>query len=129
MSQYPLAQLDSMLEIMEQDLGLINSTFKIMSLKEEQKLSKDIKYLLLDNIARKIRFSFYDISNKDDVLYEYIYKINGVAEKTDFPESFDDFHVDTIAFDVFIDFTETFLSLRKQQRDTLLGNTEYDWFV
>ncbi|MBF0204704.1 MAG: hypothetical protein HQK67_10425 [Desulfamplus sp.] len=125
----PLAQLDNMLETMERDLILINSTFEIVSSKEEAKLLKDIKYLLLDNIARKIRFLFYDISNKDDILYQYVYRNNGVADKPDSPDSLDDFVGDAIAFDVFIDFTDTFLSLRKQDRDLLLQNTEYDWFV
>ncbi|MBF0467389.1 MAG: hypothetical protein HQK61_00650 [Desulfamplus sp.] len=129
MRQSPLAQLDDMVERMEHDLGLINSTFEIMSSKEQKKLSKDIKYLLLDNIAKKIRFTFYDIKNRDAVLYQYIYRNNGVADKSDFPGSFDNFKDDSIAFDVFIDFTDTFLALRKQDRDTLLQNTEYDWFV
>ncbi len=121
-------KLDAMLEMVEHDLSLINSTFEIMSSKDELKLSKDIKYLLLDNIAEKIRFAFYDVTNRDDVLYQYIYKNNGLADKSDFPDSFDGFSGD-IAFDVFIDFTETFLELRKQERDMLLNNTEYDWFV
>lgn len=129
MAQCSPEKLDKMVETMEQDLNLINNTFEIMSSKEQLRLSKDIKYLLLDNIAEKIRFAFYDVRNKGDVLYQYIYKNNGLAEKSDLPDSFECFVGESIAFDVFIDFTDTFLELRKQERDMLLNNTEYDWFV
>ncbi|MBF0228378.1 MAG: hypothetical protein HQK63_02105 [Desulfamplus sp.] len=122
-------KLDEMLQFMEHDLNLINSTFEIMSSKDELKLAKDIKYLLLDNIAEKIRFAFYNVSNREDILYQYLYKNNGITEKSDLPDSFDDMAGKTIAFDVFIDFTENFLALKKSERDMLLNNTEYDWFV
>ncbi|MBF0573976.1 MAG: hypothetical protein HQK69_09490 [Desulfamplus sp.] len=122
-------KLDEMLKFIEHDLNLINRTFEIMSSKEELKLSKDIKYLLLDNIAEKIRFAFYNVNNKEDILYQYLYKNNGAAEKSDLPDSFDNITGETIAFDVFIDFTENFLALKKNERDLLLNNTEYDWFV
>ncbi len=129
MAQCSPEKLDKMLETIEEDLSLINKTFEIMSSRDQLKLSKDIKYLLLDNIAEKIRFAFYDIDNKDDILYQYIYKNNGMAEKPDLADSFDLFAGEAIAFDVFIDFTDSFLDLKKQERDILLNNTEYDWFV
>ena len=124
-----LARLDKMLKMIEQDLGLINKTFKIMSLEEELKLLKDIKYLLLDNIARKIRFAFYDINNKDDVLYQYVYRNNGSAQKDTLPDTSEVFCGENLAFDVFIDFNDTFLKLDGLDKDILLQNTEYDWFV
>ncbi|MBF0241687.1 MAG: hypothetical protein HQK64_04325 [Desulfamplus sp.] len=130
MSLLSIEKLDKMLEVMESDLSLISSSFQIMSSKEQLKLSNDIKYLLLDNIAQKIRFVFYDVGNRDDILCQYIYNNNGFAQKPHFFESsFDRYRGETIAFDVFIDFTDSFLSLKRQDRDILLNNTEYDWFV
>lgn len=124
-----LIRQDKMLNVVERDLGLINKTFQIMSSEAELKLLKDIKYLLLDNIAKKIRFAFYDINNKDDVSYQYVYRNTGSVEKEHLPDTRDDFFGENLAFDVFIDFNDNFLKLDSLNKNILLQNTEYDWFV
>ena len=129
MSIMPDKRLDKMLGVIEQDLNLINKTFEILSMKEESKLLRDIKYLLLDNIAKKIRLAFYDINDKDDVLYQYVYRNNGSVEKDVLPATIENFSGENLAFDVFIDFKDAFLELDSSDKDMLLQNTEYDWFV
>nr|WCC90916.1 hypothetical protein [Desulfobacteraceae bacterium] len=121
-----MPQLETMLDQIEHDLLSINHTFNILSLEQLHMLHRDMKYVFLDNIAEMIRLVFYD-PKSNTIYWEYIYSKDGNAQvKGDMQH---DMVSDDLIFDVFIDFTKTFLCLHRDERQLLLNNTELDWFT
>nr|ASQ41168.1 hypothetical protein [Candidatus Magnetananas rongchenensis] len=123
-----MSSLETMLIRIEDDLRDINEKFGILSEKELRMLSRDIKYVFLDNIAKEIKLVFYDHDDTDVVYSEYVYSIAGsVKIKGDM--SVEDTDNKNVVFDVFIEFMDDFQKLNSQLRNILLKNTELEWLT
>jgi len=111
----------------EEDLQLINSRYGLLAPDQHPLLLKDIKYLLLDNIAKKVRLVFHDRQAEGRVLLEYAYTLDGFEES----QKVTDAHLaglSDISFDIFIEFTDAFLALDKKIQTLMLHNTEFEWY-
>jgi len=108
------------------DLKYIHAIYGILTNKQLEMLTRDIQYVFMDNIAKEIKLCFYDPDNKKKIYSQYIYTNKGesiIKGNLDINKT-----SDKLAFDVFIEFTDTFQKIDKQLREILLNNTELDWF-
>ncbi len=109
------------------DFDLLNDVYGILSAAQKDLLIDDIGYLFLDNIAREIRFAFYNPDNPDFILFQHVYHRNGKTKGPAVAQRIKKEFIADMAFDVFIDFTDAFLALDSQYQDLLLKNTELEW--
>ncbi len=121
------AELQKVLVQINADFDLLNNVCQILSTAQKDLLIDDIGYLFLDNIAKEIRFAFYNPDNQDVILFQYVYGRNGQTQSPDAVGRNQKESIGDIAFDVFIDFTDAFLELDGQHQDLLLKNTELEW--
>ncbi|MBF0397858.1 MAG: hypothetical protein HQK78_13850 [Desulfobacterales bacterium] len=119
--------IDKLILQIQADLEIINKNFSIIPSAQRVKLLRDIKYVFLDNIAKEIKFAFYDPKNKANIFRQYIYKSNGETQNLGNMYLIE--KAKNIAFDVFIEFTDTFLGLDTKFQNLLLKNTEYEWYI
>jgi hypothetical protein len=113
----------------DEDIDTINRSYGLMSSEHKDMLLKDIKYLLLDNIAREIRLVFYDPQNRDSVFFQYVYALDARTDPGSGAHNRRGEPPMEAAFDVFVEFTEGFLRLDSEDQTLLLQNTELDWFT
>jgi len=121
------ADLEKVLVQLNTDFDLLDDVYGILSTAQRDLLIDDIGYLFLDNIAREIRFAFYNPDNQDLILFQYVYSRKGQVESPDAAGRIEKVSNGNIAFDVFIDFTDAFLELDNQHQELLLKNTELEW--
>ena len=121
------ALLDKTLTRIEADLQTINSRYGLITSDLQPVLIKDIKYLLLDNIAKGIKLVFYNPDSDGQILFEYVYTLDDLDRSPREEKSLEDFSTD-ISFDIFIEFTDEFLSLDKKIQTLILQNTEFEWY-
>ena len=123
-----LSNFNELLARLDGDLDLINEKYGLFSTEIREKLLRDIHYLFLDNIAKEIRFVFYDPENKSCIFREYCYCRDGTVDQIDRAGEFEHNSSAGIAFDLFVDFTEPFLRLPGRDQQIMLTNTEFDWY-
>jgi len=121
------ALLDKTLNRIEADLQAISSRYGLITPDLRPVLIKDIKYLLLDNIARGIKLVFYNPDLDGRILFEYEYTVDDLHGPPREDKPLHDFSTD-ISFDIFIEFTDEFLSLDKRIQTLILQNTEFEWY-
>ncbi|MBF0508209.1 MAG: hypothetical protein HQK57_04690 [Deltaproteobacteria bacterium] len=122
-----LTDANRLLDRLDRGLDYLNRRFELMTVSRRVSLSRDIRYLLLDNIARCVRLTFYDPDDRATILFQFVYALEDNIQT---PESIDISLNESpgyIAFDVFIEFTETFLSLNREDQELLINNTEITW--
>ncbi len=121
--------LDKMFYWIDHDLDFINQLFRLVSSEEKRELFRDIKYVFLDQIAREVRFVFYEEESKSTIYYQYIYTSSGERKEKGSFQLVDLSLEPHVAFDVFIEFTDSFLKMDKKKQSFLLNNAEYEWHV
>ncbi|MBF0508646.1 MAG: hypothetical protein HQK57_06940 [Deltaproteobacteria bacterium] len=122
-----VSDVDRIFDCLDQHLGYLNRHFGLMTEARQTRLTRDIRYLLLDNIARRIRLAFYDPADREAILLQFVYSLEDEVELPDHINFTLNESLGSIAFDVFIEFTEAFLSLPKEDRELLINNTETKW--
>lgn len=121
--------IENTLSQIEVSLDFISNRYGLLSREQQPVLLKDIKYLLLDNIAKEIKLIFYNPDRPNQVFLEYVYTASKISEPRNM---LDDIlgspGPSAVAFDVYIEFTSAFLSLDRETQDLLQRNTEFEWY-
>ncbi|HIJ90583.1 MAG: hypothetical protein OEV89_07425 [Desulfobulbaceae bacterium] len=119
--------LGNTLSQIEESLDLITAT-GLLTREQKPVLLKDIKYLLLDNIAKEIKLIFYNPDRPDQVFLEYVYTSSMISEPRNMLDDILSSDPSAVAFDVYIEFTRAFHGLDRNLRDLLQKNTEFEWY-
>jgi hypothetical protein len=122
-----LAAFEKIIERLAMDLDAAHRICGVLSIEEKEKMLDDLRYLLMDNIADKIRFDFYAPHEPEGEWFRSVYRRDGGVSQKGSVGGIDGLTVENIAFDVSIEFMAPFLSLEKSCMDHLLGNTEFVW--
>lgn len=122
-----MAELDNILGRMAADLDTAHRISGVLSGEQKRNMLNDLRYVLLDNIADEIRFDFYRPGHPDGTWFRSVYRRDGRISRRGSVEGIESLPAENIAFDVSIAFTRPFLDLAQQDKDHLLGNTDFDW--
>lgn len=120
-------KLEQALLSIEENLDHICNVHRLITNEQKMALLKDIKYLLLDNIAQEVKLDFYDPIDKINVM-ECFYTADGLREKFTVVDQNRDMSGVNVTIDVFFKFTDAFLSLGEEVQKILLRNTDFEWY-
>ena len=109
----------------EEYFDLVCMDYGLITVEQKRPLLKDIRYVLLDNIAEEVKLEFHDTNNKK--LLICVCTADGVIETLNVVDLFSKKNSIEITIDVFFKFTDAFLSIDEETRKLMLYTTEFTW--
>jgi hypothetical protein len=111
------------------DIELLNGYYGIFPEGSAGGLLEDLKQLIGGDMAVEFRLAFYDPLDPEKVYLERIYRlVNGRRSATSFPPITKHPLPQPYEFDIFVYFSDRFLSLEKEKQAELLNGFAFKWF-
>ncbi|MBF0299462.1 MAG: hypothetical protein HQK51_12125, partial [Oligoflexia bacterium] len=114
------------------DVEYMNNCYDILPIEFESDLCSDLKLLIDNNISEHFKIVFYNPLNEEEIFLEKSYLIssnNANNSKTSQSSQIKKYDIPSpYEFDIFIYFSESFLALNEDRRNSILKKFNFKWF-